>query len=127
VPTRRCQAEAENGYEPQRSYSIASGPSRPTVAITINNSMTARYLTDALGAGDRLELRGPIGGFFVWEPDGRPVVPGRGRLGHRPTHADAANARCREPGGPGRICVSAAPIAPIRQAAAAESRCRLLS
>ena len=62
---------AEDGYQAQRSYSIASEPSRPTLAITIerlDDGEVSPYLTDSLGAGDRLELRGPIGGYFVWEP-----------------------------------------------------------
>ena len=62
---------AEDGYQAQRSYSIASAPSRATVAITIerlDDGEVSPYLTDALGVGDRVELRGPIGGYFVWEP-----------------------------------------------------------
>jgi ferredoxin-NADP reductase len=62
---------AEDGYQAQRSYSIASAPSRSSLAITIerlDDGEVSPYLTDALGVGDRLELRGPIGGYFVWEP-----------------------------------------------------------
>jgi len=62
---------ADDGYQAQRSYSIASEPSRPTLAITIerlDDGEVSPYLTDALGVGDRVELRGPIGGYFVWEP-----------------------------------------------------------
>lgn len=62
---------ADDGYQAQRSYSIASGPTQPTLAITIerlDDGEVSPYLTDALGVGDRLELRGPIGGYFVWEP-----------------------------------------------------------
>ncbi|HEX5073318.1 MAG TPA: ferredoxin reductase [Gemmatimonadaceae bacterium] len=62
---------AEDGYQAQRSYSIASPPSRSSVAITIerlDDGEVSPYLTDALGVGDRVELRGPIGGYFVWEP-----------------------------------------------------------
>jgi len=68
---------AEDGYQAQRSYSIASAPSRSTLAITIerlDDGEVSPYLTDALGVGDRVELRGPIGGYFVWEPSiGRPL------------------------------------------------------
>jgi ferredoxin-NADP reductase len=68
---------ADDGYQAQRSYSIASEPSKPTLAITIerlDDGEVSPYLTDALGVGDRLELRGPIGGYFVWEPDtGGPI------------------------------------------------------
>jgi ferredoxin-NADP reductase len=62
---------AEDGYQAERSYSIASEPSRPELAITVerlDDGEVSPYLTDALGVGDRLELRGPIGGYFVWDP-----------------------------------------------------------
>ena len=62
---------AEDGYQAQRSYSIASEPSKPTLEITIerlDDGEVSPYLTDALGVGDKVELRGPIGGYFVWEP-----------------------------------------------------------
>ena len=62
---------AEDGYQAERSYSIASEPSRPTLAITVerlDDGEVSPYLTDTLGVGDRLELRGPIGGYFVWDP-----------------------------------------------------------
>ena len=62
---------SEDGYQAQRSYSIASEPTRSTLSITIerlDDGEVSPYLTDALGVGDRLELRGPIGGYFVWEP-----------------------------------------------------------
>ena len=62
---------AEDGYQAQRSYSIASPPTQTTLAITIerlDDGEVSPYLTDALASGDRLELRGPIGGYFVWEP-----------------------------------------------------------
>jgi ferredoxin-NADP reductase len=62
---------AEDGYQAQRSYSIASAPSRSAIAITIerlDDGEVSPYLTDALGTGDRVELRGPIGGYFVWTP-----------------------------------------------------------
>jgi ferredoxin-NADP reductase len=62
---------AEDGYQAQRSYSIASPPTQETLAITIerlDDGEVSPYLTDALALGDRLELRGPIGGYFVWEP-----------------------------------------------------------
>jgi ferredoxin-NADP reductase len=62
---------AEDGYQAQRSYSIASPPTQKTLAITIerlDDGEVSPYLTDALALGDRLELRGPIGGYFVWEP-----------------------------------------------------------
>jgi ferredoxin-NADP reductase len=62
---------AEDGYQAQRSYSIASEPTRSALAITIerlDDGEVSPYLTDALRVGDRIEIRGPIGGYFVWEP-----------------------------------------------------------
>jgi ferredoxin-NADP reductase len=62
---------AEDGYQTQRSYSIASEPEREgEVDITverINDGEVSTYLHDVLIPGDRIEARGPIGGYFVWE------------------------------------------------------------
>lgn len=62
---------AEDGYQAQRSYSIASEPEREgEVDITverISDGEVSAYLHDVLVPGDRIEARGPIGGYFVWE------------------------------------------------------------
>src|SRR5262245_19490970 len=61
---------AEDGYQAQRSYSIASAPEDARVTLTVDrldDGEVSPYLTDELRAGDRLELRGPIGGYFVWD------------------------------------------------------------
>jgi ferredoxin-NADP reductase len=61
---------AEDGYRAERSYSIASAPGEP-VAITVerlDDGEVSPYLTEELRVGDEIELRGPIGGYFVWEP-----------------------------------------------------------
>ncbi len=62
---------AEDGYQAQRSYSIASEPEREgEVDLTverINDGEVSTYLHDVLMPGDRIEARGPIGGYFVWE------------------------------------------------------------
>jgi ferredoxin-NADP reductase len=69
---------AEDGYRAERSYSIASAPEGSRVELTVerlDDGEVSPYLTDELRAGDRIELRGPIGGYFVWEPaDGGPVL-----------------------------------------------------
>jgi len=69
---------AEDGYQAQRSYSIASPPEDPTIALTIerlDHGEVSPYLTDTLQVGDGLELRGPIGGYFVWDTsDGGPLL-----------------------------------------------------
>jgi ferredoxin-NADP reductase len=68
---------AEDGYRAERSYSIASAPGE-RLAITVerlDDGEVSPYLTEELQVGDELELRGPIGGYFVWEPsDGSPLT-----------------------------------------------------
>jgi ferredoxin-NADP reductase len=61
---------ADDGYQAQRSYSIASAPEDSSVSLTIeriDNAEVSPYLCDVLHAGDGLEVRGPIGGYFVWD------------------------------------------------------------
>ncbi|MGH6727665.1 MAG: FAD-binding oxidoreductase, partial [Pseudolabrys sp.] len=62
---------AEDGYRAQRSYSIASAPQAAGVTLTverIGEGEVSPYLAGEARAGDRFELRGPIGGYFVWTP-----------------------------------------------------------
>jgi ferredoxin-NADP reductase len=69
---------AEDGYQAQRSYSIASGPEDPALALTverIDDGEVSPYLTDEVRAGDELEIRGPVGGHFTWRvADGGPLL-----------------------------------------------------
>jgi ferredoxin-NADP reductase len=61
---------ADDGYQAQRSYSIASAPEDEHLALTVErleDGEVSSYLAEALVPGDKLELRGPIGGYFVWE------------------------------------------------------------
>jgi ferredoxin-NADP reductase len=61
---------AEDGYQAERSYSIASAPEDDHLVLTVErleDGEVSPYLTDELRPGDELELRGPIGGYFVWE------------------------------------------------------------
>jgi ferredoxin-NADP reductase len=61
---------AEDGYQAQRSYSIASAPEDGQLMLTVerlDDGEVSPYLVDELRPGDELELRGPIGGYFVWE------------------------------------------------------------
>ena len=95
---------AEDGYQAQRSYSIASGPEDAQLLLTIerlDDGEVSPYLVDELRRGDELELRGPIGGYFVWERSsggpllliagGSGVVPLRAMLRHHvATGGDAA-------------------------------------
>ena len=69
---------AEDGYSAQRSYSIASAPDDERLELTvvrIDDGEVSPYLTSVLDVGDQIELRGPIGGYFAWDPaDTRPVL-----------------------------------------------------
>ncbi len=69
---------AEDGYQAQRSYSIASAPEESTVALTVerlDDGEVSPYLAGELRAGDGLEVRGPIGGWFAWDVrDGGPLL-----------------------------------------------------
>ena len=86
---------ADDGYRAEREYSIASAPGEP-VAITVerlDDGEVSPYLTEELRPGDGLELRGPIGGYFVWDADdggplllvagGSGIVPLRAMVRHR--------------------------------------------
>ena len=87
---------APDGYQAQRSYSIASAPKDDRLAITVEalpDGEVSSYLVGELRVGDKLELRGPIGGYFVWEADrteplllvagGSGVVPLMSMIRHR--------------------------------------------
>jgi ferredoxin-NADP reductase len=63
---------APDGYSVQRSYSIASAPGGSRVELTVQrlaDGEVSPYLAEVLSVGDPVELRGPIGGWFVWDPD----------------------------------------------------------
>ena len=69
---------AEDGYQAQRSYSIASAPDATRIELTVerlDDGEVSPYLADELREGDQIELRGPVGGYFVWEPSqGGPLL-----------------------------------------------------
>jgi ferredoxin-NADP reductase len=69
---------AEDGYQTQRSYSIASSPADPRLILTVErleDGEVSPYLVGEVRAGDKVELRGPIGGYFVWRAgDDRPLL-----------------------------------------------------
>jgi ferredoxin-NADP reductase len=96
---------AEDGYQAQRSYSLASPPGEP-LAITVeelDDGEVSPYLTEVLREGDEIEVRGPIGGYFVWEPgDGEPlqlvaggsgIVPLMAMIRHRAATGDRTPTR----------------------------------
>jgi ferredoxin-NADP reductase len=86
---------ADDGYQAERSYSIASAPEDEQLQLTVerlDDGEVSPYLVDVLQPGDELELRGPIGGYFVWEESiagplvliggGSGIVPLRSMLRH---------------------------------------------
>lgn len=96
---------AEDGYQAQRSYSIASAPETSQLMLTverIDDGEVSPYLTQDVQIGDRFELRGPIGGYFVWTAamdgplflvaGGSGVVPLMAMLRHRAAAKDKAPA-----------------------------------
>jgi ferredoxin-NADP reductase len=98
---------ADDGYQAQRSYSIASAPDDGALAITVerlDDGEVSPYLVDDMAPGDVLELRGPIGGWFVWDADestdplflvagGSGVVPLMAMLRHRRATGSTVPAR----------------------------------
>jgi ferredoxin-NADP reductase len=97
---------AEDGYQAQRSYSIASAPEDERLALTVerlDDGEVSPYLVDELGPGDQLELRGPIGGYFAWDVSaggpllliggGSGIVPLRAILLHRLASGSDAEVR----------------------------------
>lgn len=79
---------AEDGYQAQRSYSVASASHPSTIELAVerlDDGEVSTYLTDVLIPGDQLELRGPIGGYFTWTAaDGGPVLLVAGGSGVAP-------------------------------------------
>jgi ferredoxin-NADP reductase len=68
---------AEDGYSTQRSYSLASAPDGDRIELTVQtvpDGEISPYLADDLAVGDAVELRGPVGGWFVWRPEQREPV-----------------------------------------------------
>jgi ferredoxin-NADP reductase len=101
---------AEDGYQAERSYSIASPPEDTRLSLTVEqlkDGEVSPYLSEVLHPGDTLELRGPIGGYFVWDiPTGGPlflvgggsgIVPLMAMLRHRSASLATGDARRRLP------------------------------
>ena len=81
---------AEDGYQAQRSYSIASAPEDERLALTVErleDGEVSPFLVDELRTGDSFELRGPIGGYFVWEAGSGPALLAAGGSGIVPLMA----------------------------------------
>ena len=97
---------AEDGYQAQRSYSIASAPQADALELTverIDDGEVSPYLTEEARVGDQFELRGPIGGYFVWDASatepillvagGSGVVPLMAMLRHHRNTESTVDAR----------------------------------
>ena len=97
---------AEDGYQVQRSYSIASAPEDSSLVLTVErleDGEVSPYLAGELRAGDKLELRGPIGGYFAWDASlggplllvggGSGIVPLMAMLRHRVASGSDAELR----------------------------------
>jgi ferredoxin-NADP reductase len=97
---------ADDGYQAQRSYSIASAPEDSRLAITVerlDDGEVSPYLVGEVQTGDKVELRGPIGGYFVWRGDddrplllvagGSGVVPLMAMIRHRAATGSMAPTR----------------------------------
>jgi ferredoxin-NADP reductase len=102
---------AEDGYQAQRSYSIASAPADgERIVITverIDDGEVSPYLTEDLRAGDPLELRGPIGGWFAWDvEDGGPLLLVAGGSGICPLMAMLRQRAARQSAVPTRLLYS---------------------
>lgn len=82
---------ASDGYQAQRSYSVSSAPGGATVDITVEHvpdGEVSSFLLGELAVGDEIELRGPIGGYFTWEPgEGGPLLLVAGGSGMAPLMA----------------------------------------
>jgi ferredoxin-NADP reductase len=102
---------AEDGYSVERSYSIASEPERGTaVDITVEripDGEVSAFLHEVVVPGDRLEVRGPIGGYFVWEaPLGGPLLLVAGGSGVVPLMAMVRHRRRAASSIPARLLFS---------------------
>ena len=102
---------AEDGYRAERSYSIASAPEDDRLVLTVERleeGEVSPYLAGELRAGDSIELRGPIGGYFVWtEALGGPLLLLAGGSGIVPLRAMLRHRQAIRSGVPARLLYSA--------------------
>ncbi len=101
---------ADDGYQVERSYSIGSAADGTRVELTVerlDDGEVSPYLTEVLQSGDMIELRGPVGGYFVWEPDlGGPVLLVGGGSGVVPLMAMIRTRRAAESDADMRLLLS---------------------
>jgi ferredoxin-NADP reductase len=108
---------AEDGYQAQRSYSIASAPEDEQLVLTVErlgDGEVSPYLVDELRPGDKLELRGPIGGYFVWQNAmGGPLLLLAGGSGIVPLHAILRHRLLTRSSTPARLLYSVRSLAEV--------------
>jgi ferredoxin-NADP reductase len=102
---------SDDGYQAERSYSIASAANGSHLELTVerlDDGEVSPYLTEELMPGDAIELRGPVGGYFVWNPkvEGRVLLVGGGS-GVVPLMAMARQRAAEESAIPTRLLYSA--------------------
>ena len=101
---------AEDGYQAERSYSIASAPERPQLLLTVElfgDGEVSPYLVEELRVGDQFEVRGPVGGYFTWRvQDGGPLLLLAGGSGLVPLMAMLRHHAAEESTVPARLLVS---------------------
>jgi ferredoxin-NADP reductase len=103
---------APDGYQTERSYSIASAPEDAYLALTVerlDDGEVSPYLVDELRPGDELELRGPVGGYFVWDGglSGDPLFLVAGGSGLAPFRSMLRHHRASGSQAPVRVLCSA--------------------
>ena len=106
---------AEDGYRAQRSYSVASAPDDPLVELFVERLFegeVSTFLADVVEPGDQLEVRGPIGGWFVWDGE-RPALLVGGGTGVVPLVAMLRTARALGRADLLRIAVSSRTLAEL--------------
>ena len=105
---------AEDGYQAERSYSIASTPEDAALSLTVErlpDGEVSPYLVDELRPGDLIELRGPIGGWFTWSSEeGGPLLLVAGGSGLVPLMAMLRHRAATDSRAPARVLVSASAI-----------------
>jgi ferredoxin-NADP reductase len=108
---------AEDGYQAERSYSLASAPGeRPALTIErLDDGEVSPYLVDEVVPGDRFELRGPIGGYFVWDADGatEPLLLVAGGSGIVPLMAMLRHRRAARSTVPAKLLYSSRTLADV--------------